>query len=107
MRIEKPDEILDRWKNYICSGDLEGYDLKVDEEVKEEFSIIAIYLDYMTVKASGYGKDYYEGYKQAASDILTLMGIYLIQDDENKLINIKYKPPEDDIQEQLKEHIWG
>jgi hypothetical protein len=38
---------------------------------------------------------------------LGLLGIYLFQDDENKVINIKYQPPEDDIQEKLKKHIWG
>ncbi|NIP39699.1 MAG: hypothetical protein GWO07_15680 [Candidatus Dadabacteria bacterium] len=107
MRIEKSEEIIDKWKDSILSGDLEDYVLKIDDDVKEDIALIALFLDYMTVKASGNAMDYYEGYKQAASDILGLTGIYLVQDDQNKLINIKYQAPDDDIQEQLKKHIWG
>ncbi|NIP30617.1 MAG: hypothetical protein GTN99_05530, partial [Candidatus Dadabacteria bacterium] len=47
------------------------------------------------------------GYKQAASDVLALLGIYIVQDDERKIINLKYQPPDNDLQEQLKKHIWG
>ncbi len=107
MRIENSEEIITKWKTNILSGDLEGYTLKIDDDVNKDFAVLAMYLDYTTVKASGRVMDYYEGYKQASSDILGLLGIYLVQDDENKVINIKYQPPEDDIQEQLKKHIWG
>lgn len=107
MRIEKYDEILGKWTDSICSGDLEGYNVTIDDDVKKDYAGIAMFLDYMTVKASGHVMDYYEGYKQAASDILGLIGIYLVQDDQKKIINIKYQPPDDDMQERLKEHIWG
>ena len=107
MRIENSEEILNKWKGSILAGDLEDYTLKIDDDVKEDLGLIAMFLDYMTIKASGNVMDYYEGYKQAASDILELTGIYLVQDDQNKLINVKYQPPDDDIQEQLKKHIWG
>jgi hypothetical protein len=107
MRIENSEEIIKKWKDSILAGDLEEYTLKIDDDVKEDFSLIAMFLDYMTVKASGNVTDYYDGYRQAASDILELTGIYLVQDDQNKLINIKYQAPDDDIQEQLKKHIWG
>ena len=107
MRIENSEEIITKWKTNILSGDLEGYTLKIDDDVNKDFAVLAMYLDYTTVKASGRVMDYYEGYKQAASDVLGIIGIYLVQDDENKVINIKYQPPEDDIQEQLKKHIWG
>ena len=107
MRIENSEEIITKWKTNIISGDLEDYTLKIDDDVNKDFAVLALYLDYTTVKASGYVMDHYEGYKKAASDILGLLGIYLTQDDENKVINVKYSPPEDDIQEQLKKHIWG
>lgn len=107
MRIEKYDEIEEKWSDTICSGDLEGYKVTIDDDVKKDYARIAMFLDYMTVKASGHVMDYYDGYKQAASDILGLIGIYMIQDDERKIINIKYQAPDDDVQERLKEHIWG
>jgi hypothetical protein len=107
MRIEKYDELEQKWIESICSGDLEGYTLKIDDDVKKQYAGIAMFLDYMTVKASGHVMDYYDGYKQAASDILGLIGIYMVQDDEKKIINIKYQSPDDDTQERLKEHIWG
>ena len=107
MRIENSEEIITKWKTNIITGDLEDYTLKIDDDVNKDFAVLALYLDYTTVKASGHVMDYYEGYKQAASDILGILGIYLFQDDENKVINVKYQSPEDDIQEHLKKHIWG
>jgi len=107
MRIENPEQIIAKWKESIIAGDLEDYTLKIDDEVKEDLGLIALYLDYKTVKASGHVMDYYDGYKQAASDILEITGIYIHQDDKNKLINVKYQTPDDDIQEKLKKHIWG
>ncbi len=107
MRIEYPDEIITKWKDSIVAGDLKDYELKIDEDVKEDFANLAMFLDYMTVKASGHVMDYYDGYKQAASDVLALLGIYIVQDDERKIINLKYQPPDNDLQEQLKKHIWG
>ena len=107
MRIEYPEEIINKWKDSIIAGDLQDYELKIDDDVKEDFANLAMFLDYMTVKASGHVMDYYDGYKQAASDILGLIGIYIVQDDERKIINLKYQPPDNDIQEQLKKHIWG
>jgi len=107
MRIENSEEIITRWKDSILSGDLEDYTFKIDDDVNKDFAVLAMYLDYTTVKASGHVMDYYEGYKQAASDILSITGIYLVQDDENKVINIKYRAQEDDIQERLKKEIWG
>jgi len=107
MRIEHPDEIVNKWKDIIIDGDLQDYTLKIDDDVNKDFGNLALFLDYMTVKASGHVMDYYDGYKQAASDILSLIGIYIVQDDEKKIINLKYQAPDNDIQEMLKKNIWG
>src|SRR5918911_169916 len=107
MKLEEFERIVEMWRNYILVDALEGYALEIDEDVLREFAAVALYLDYSTVRKAGDMEDYYQGYRQAASDVLDLIGVEMIQDDEMRVILIKRKITLEDKQEQLKEYIWG
>ncbi len=107
MRVEEFDKIFEMWKSYLLVDMLQDYHLEIDDDVPREYAAIALYLDSTTVRAAGEVLDYYNGYKQAASDILSLIGVEMVQDDEMKIIQIRRKVSQDDKQERLKEYIWG
>jgi len=107
MRVEEFEKIVEMWSNHILVDALYGYSLEIDEDVPREFAAIALYLDSTTVRAAGEVLEYYDGYRQAASDILNLIGVEMVQDDEMRIIHIKRKAIQEDKQEVLKKHIWG
>ena len=107
METEGFERIVEMWRNYILVDALEGYQLEIDEDVPKEFAAIALYLDYATVRKAGDVEDYYQGYRQAAVDILNLIGVEMSQDDMMKVILIKRKISAEVKQEKLKEYIWG
>lgn len=107
MKIEDYDKVVNYWKQYILTGPLNEYDLVIEPEIHEHFAAIALFLDTKTVRASGETEAFYEGYRQAATDILNFIGVELAQDDEKKVITIFSSTSPADVQEQLKNHIWG
>lgn len=107
MKSEDFDKIVEMWRNHILVDALEGYNLEIDEDVPNEFAAIAVYLDSATVRKAGDLEDYYQGYRQAAADVLGLIGVEMVQDDEMRIILIKRKVGQGVEQEQLKEFIWG
>ncbi|HSE83749.1 MAG TPA: hypothetical protein VLB01_04295 [Thermodesulfobacteriota bacterium] len=107
METEDFERIVEMWRNYMLVDALEGYQLEIDEDVPKEFAAIALYLDYATVRKAGDVEDYYQGYRQAAVDVLNLIGVEMTQDDIMKVILIKRKIGEEVKQERLKQHIWG
>jgi hypothetical protein len=107
MRVEEFEKIVEMWRNHILVDALEGYALEIDEDVPKEFAAIALYLDSATVRAAGEVVEYYDGYRQAASDILSLIGVEMIQDDQMRVIYIKRSSAKLDKQEELKKYIWG
>ncbi|HEX3036440.1 MAG TPA: hypothetical protein VHT73_15190 [Thermodesulfobacteriota bacterium] len=107
METEEFERIVETWRNYILVDALEGYQLEIDEDVPKEFAAIALYLDSATVRKAGDLEDFYQGYKQAATDVLNLIGVEMVQDDMMKVILIKRKISEEVKQEKLKEYIWG
>lgn len=107
MRVDEFEKVVESWSKHILSGPLEGYKLEIDPEIPKEFAALALYLDSKTVKASGHIEEFYEGYKQAASDILEFIGVGLSQDDENKLVKVIQSANTAEVQEQLKEFLWG
>ncbi len=106
MRIEDFNKILEMWERHILVETLEDYSLEIESDVPKEFAAIALYLDSSTVRAAGEIQEYYEGYKQAATDILNFMGVELVEDHEMKTIHIKRIASEEDKQELLKKLIW-
>ena len=107
MKKENIDKIIKAWKNHLLQGELESYQLEIDEKVPIEFVAIALHLDSRTVKASGKEEEYYEGYRDAAVEILNLLQVEIAQDDQLKVISLYQKEMDDDKQEELKQHIWG
>lgn len=106
MRVDDFNKIVEMWERHILVEALEGYSLEIGEDVRTEFAAIALYLDSTTVRAAGEIQEYYEGYKQAATDILNLIGVELVEDHEMKIIQIKRISTEDDKEELLKKYIW-
>jgi len=107
MRVDEFDKVIEQWKNYIFRGPLEDYSLEIDPDISNDIAAIALYLDQKTVKASGEIEEFYEGYKRAAGDILELVGVFLEQDDENKVVRVSIAPNNSSLQEELQKHIWG
>ncbi|MGI9553535.1 MAG: hypothetical protein ACR2NC_01315 [Thermodesulfobacteriota bacterium] len=107
MRVDEFDKIIDKWKGYILRGPLEDYTLEFDPDISEELIAIALFLDIQTVRASGEVEEFYEGYRKAATDILEYIGVHLAQDDERKIVRVNISPNNADLQEELKQHIWG
>ncbi len=107
MNKEDIEKVIESWKTHLLVGPLEGYQLDIDKHILPEFAAIALFLDSKTVKAAGEVEEYYEGYRQAAVDVLNLMGIEIAQDDQFKVISLYKKERDEDKQEELKKHIWG
>jgi len=107
MRVDEFEKIVERWKNYILRGPLEDYTLEIDPAISNELAAITLFLDINTVRASGEVEEFYEGYRKASTDVLEFMGIHLTQDDEMKIVKIDTSSNNADLQEQLKQHIWG
>ena len=107
MEQKNIDRVIEAWKNHLLQGDLQDYQLEIDQKIPIKFAAIALHLDSRTVKASGKEEEYYEGFRDAAVEILTLIEVEIVQDDQMKVISLLHRPAEDDKQEELKQHIWG
>ncbi len=101
------DAVIEMYTNHILQGELEGFKIDISPEIKDELAAIALYLDSKTVRASGEIEEFYEGYKRAAFDILSFMGVEFFEDRENKLIKIMKSNDNFQLQEELKKSIWG
>lgn len=107
MKIEDYDKVVESWKQYILSGPLSEYELEIEPGLEQHIVALALFLDSKTVRASGETDEFYDGYRQAATDILNFIGVELGQDDERKVVSVYRCTSPADIQEELKEHIWG
>jgi len=107
MNKETIDKVINAWRNHLLQGELQDYQLEIDDNVPIEFAALALHLDSRTVKASGKEEEYYEGFRDAAVEVLTLLRVEIVQDDQFKVISLSRKELQDDKQEELKEHIWG
>jgi hypothetical protein len=107
MKVEEFEKIVEMWKSHILVDALFGYSIEIEQDVPKEFAAIALYLDSSTVRAAGESTEYYDGYRKASSDILSLIGVEMIQDDEMKTIYIRRKAAEEDKQEIIKKYVWG
>jgi len=107
MKVDEFEKIIESWRSYILVDALQDYSLEIDEDVPKEFAAIALYLDTTTVRAAGETTEYYDGYRKAATDVLNLLGLQMVQDDEMRIIHIKRRVSEEDNEEVLKQYIWG
>ena len=81
MKVDEFEKIIESWRSYILVDALQDYSLEIDEDVPKEFAAIALYLDTTTVRAAGETTEYYDGYRRAATDVLNLLGLQMVQDD--------------------------
>src|SRR3990170_1555608 len=88
MNVDEFEKIVESWRSYILVDALAGYSLEIDEDVPKEFAAIALYLDTTTVRAAGETTEYYDGYRKAATDVLNLLGLQMVQDDEMRIIHL-------------------
>ncbi len=107
MRIDQFDKVVEYWKKYVLTGPLSEYKLEIDPDLEKHIVSLALYLDVKTVRAAGETELFYEGYRQAATDILNFVGVELTQDDDKKVIKVLKSTIPADVQEKLKEFIWG
>ncbi len=107
MDVHTLDAVIEMYTNHLLQGELEGFQIEISPEIKDEIAAIALYLDSKTVRASGEIEEFYEGYKRAAFDVLTFMGVEFFEDRENKLIRIMKSNYDSSLQEELKKNIWG
>ncbi len=107
MKKEEIEKVIEAWQNHLLVGHMEGYRLEIGDNVPPEFAAIALFLDSKTVRASGETEEFYEGYRQAAVDVLGLIGVEIAQDDQLKVISLFKKESGNDKQEELMRHIWG
>ena len=101
------DAVIEMYTNHLLQGELEGFRIEIAPEIKDEIAAIALYLDSKTVRASGEIEEFYEGYKRAAFDVLSFMGVEFFEDRENKLVRIMKSNYDSQLQEELKKSIWG
>ncbi len=109
MKKSDIEDIIKTWRREILIGDIQDYSLEIDEEVPEEHAAIALHLDYSTVRATGEGQDFYEGYEAAAKEVLKLLSIELLQDDQRKVVMVRKKEETKEVEERLerlKDYIW-
>src|SRR3990172_2248897 len=85
MNVDEFEKIIESWRSYILVDALQDYSLEIDEDVPKEFAAIALYLDTTTVRAAGETTEYYDGYRRAATDVLNLLGLQMVQDDEMRI----------------------
>lgn len=107
MDVNTLDSVIEMYRNHLLKGDLDGFSIEIDPEVNDQLASIALYLDSKTVRASGEIEEFYEGYKRAAFDVLSFMGVEFFEDRENKLIRISKSKYDAELQEELKKNIWG
>ena len=107
MDVNTLDSVIEMYRNHLLKGDLKGFSIEIDPQVTDQLAAIALYLDSKTVRASGEIEEFYEGYKRAAFDVLSFMGVEFFEDRENKLIRINKSKYDAELQEELKKSIWG
>ena len=107
MTNDEVERIIESWKNHLATGGMQDFILEIEENVPKKFAAIALFLDSKTVKASGENEDYYEGYRQASLDVLSVLGVQIAQDDETRTITLFRRESDEGKQEELKKHIWG
>lgn len=105
--IDDYDEVLELWEKSIQAGGMEEYTLEVEDDIPKEHVAIALYLDYLTVKASGDTNEHFEGFSKAAKYVLSFLKIEMGQDDEMKIVLIRKTTEYHDTQERLKQYLWG
>ena len=100
-------KVLDEWSKIFLVNDYEDWTLEVSPEIKEDFVTIALFLDYKTAKSSGEEKEVYEGIKKASLIILDFLEVQIVDNPEEKKIQLVRKESSRVRDEKLAKEIWG
>ena len=73
----------------------------------KDFVTIALFLDYKTAKSSGEEKEVYEGIKKASLIILDFLEVQIVDNPEEKKIQLVRKESSRVRDEKLAKEIWG
>jgi len=99
--------VLDEWSKIFLVNDYEDWTVEVSPEIKEDFVTIALFLDYKTAKSSGEEKEVYEGIKKASLIILDFLEVQIVDNPEEKKIQLVRKESSRVRDEKLAKEIWG
>ena len=100
-------KVLDDWSKIFLVNDYEDWTVEVSPEIKEDFVTIALFLDYKTAKSSGEEKEVYEGIKKASLIILDFLEVQIVDNPEEKKIQLVRKESSRVRDEKLAKEIWG
>ena len=107
MRVEQLDKVIEMWSKHVLTGTMEGYKIEIEDNVKEDFASITLYMDFKTCRASGEVEEFYEGYKRASIDLLGFLGVEISQDDVAQIIRIAKSQNDPEAYGKLLENVWG
>tara|TARA_B110000014_G_C20119596_1_gene592703 strand:- start:2221 stop:2544 length:324 start_codon:yes stop_codon:yes gene_type:complete len=100
-------KVLDEWSKIFLVNDYEDWTVEVSPEIKQDFVTIALFLDYKTAKSSGEEKEVYEGIKKASLIILDFLEVQIVDNPEEKKIQLVRKESSRVRDEKLAKEIWG
>ncbi|MDG2006376.1 MAG: hypothetical protein P8J38_03675, partial [Thermodesulfobacteriota bacteirum] len=88
-------------------NEYEDWTVEISPEIKEDFATIALFLDYKTAKSSGEEKEVFEGMKKASLIMLDFLEVQIIDNPEEKKIQLLRKESTRIRDEKLAKEIWG
>ena len=99
--------VLDEWSKKFLVNEYEDWTVELSPEIKEDFATIALFLDYKTAKSSGEEKEVFEGMKKASLIMLDFLEVQIIDNPEEKKIQLLRKESTRIRDEKLAKEIWG
>lgn len=99
--------VIDDWSKIFLVDNYEDWTLDISPDIKEDFATIALFLDFKTAKSSGEEKEVFEGIKKASLIILDFLEIQIIDNPEEKKIQLIPKESSRIRDEKLAKEIWG
>ena len=99
--------VLDEWSKKFLVNEYEDWTVEISPEIKEDFATIALFLDYKTAKSSGEEKEVFEGMKKASLIMLDFLEVQIVDNPEDKKIQLVRKESSRVRDEKLAKEIWG
>lgn len=101
------NRVLEEWSKIFLVDNYKDWTVEISPEIKDDFATIALFLDYKTAKSSGEEKEVYEGIKKASLIILDFLEIQIVDNPEEKKIQLIHKESSRIRDEKLAKEIWG
>ena len=101
------NRVLEEWSKIFLVNQFEDWSLDISPEINKDFATIALFLDYKTAKSAGEEKEDVEGIKKASLIILDFLEIQIVENPEEKKIQLIRKESSRVRDEKLAKEIWG